>query len=1026
MKDIQCPNCFSLNPDESHYCSKCGSSLEEREETIAYPEDKKIRVKDTLRFSPGEKFGTRYKIIEEIGRGGMGRVYKAEDTELWTTIAIKLIRPKYSANKRFLERFKKETLLARSITHENVIRIHDIGDIEGIKYISMDFIEGQSLRDLIHSSGKLAIDTVIKITKQICEALKAAHKKGIVHRDLKPQNVMIDKTGQVYVMDFGLAKGIKTQEATVPGAIFGTPQYIPPEQAKGEKVDGRSDIYAMGTIMYEMMTGRPVFEAKTTGGYIVKHLTEKPSSPRKHNPLIPESIEKIILKCLEKDREKRYQDVDELIRDLEEGVTVSAKMFSRVRTNKWVASALVVFFAAFIFTVIYVYKSMKKPETIPISPGDKIPLLVTYFENNTGEDTFDIWGRYISDLIVFDLMQSKYVRPIKSAQIFDIHRELGLLNVVTYSEDSLKQVASHGGVDFIIHGHLHKSEEIFRIDTEIRDTSTWEILGTPFVKGRDVYLMVDNLTRMIKAVFKISEKEIENDYDKQIQEITTKSLEAWNDYILGDRYYHERKFEDSIEILQKAIELDPDFAMAHRLIAVNYHYLGRNDHAEEALFKALALTDRVSLREQYMIRAYNSYVRNDSPLEAIQLMKDFLNLYPEDVDGNVQLGSWYRNLEEWDLSLDRFETGDKLDSSKDVIHTNIQYILKAKGLYRRAREHLLKNKGAFLNPASYLRHMITLSLCEGKYELALEELNELLSVEPENSLNVLYKGRIHLTMDNFMQAQRSFLELAESSNPTDRILGHQWLSYLKLTQGKYSECHEIIQKGLDLSRKFHNQSREIDFLMERAYLNIQTGHFTEALDASIQTFNLASQKSFGYTSDKEESLLFQGLAHAKMGSIAQAEQIAVRLKEAIDISGHRKNQKFYHYLKGTIALEKNLISQAIDYFEIALSLISYQKSVSDEHAFYLDALARAEYARGNLDKACDLSEQIATLTTGKLKWGDRYVMSFYKLGKLYQKKNWAGKAIENYRKFIDLWKSTDYGINELEDAKNQVRALDQD
>ena len=189
MENIQCPNCLSLNPEDSQYCSKCGSSLEANEETIPYAPSQEQLTKERIHYSPGQSFGKRYIIIEEIGRGGMGNVYKAEDKELGITVALKVIKSKYSRNKHFIERFKKETLLARSISHENVIRIHDIGDLEGIKYISMDYIKGQSLRDLVYSSGKLTVETALKITDDICKALKAAHKKGIIHRDLKPQNI---------------------------------------------------------------------------------------------------------------------------------------------------------------------------------------------------------------------------------------------------------------------------------------------------------------------------------------------------------------------------------------------------------------------------------------------------------------------------------------------------------------------------------------------------------------------------------------------------------------------------------------------------------------------------------------------------------------------------------------------------------------------------------------------------------------------------------------------------------------------
>ena len=238
-KKVQCPKCYSFNIEDSRYCNKCGSSLEKKEETLTY-----IPKNDRLNFLPGDSFGSRYRIVEEIGRGGMGRVYKAEDKELGITVALKMIRPEYSSSPRFIKRFKKETLLARSISHENVIRIHDLGELNEIKFISMEYIKGQNLKELIRTSGTLTVETTISITRQICEALRIAHQKGIVHRDLKPQNIMIDNNGKVYTMDFGLAKSIEAQEDSLSRGIVGTPQYLSPEQAKGEKADQRSDIYS--------------------------------------------------------------------------------------------------------------------------------------------------------------------------------------------------------------------------------------------------------------------------------------------------------------------------------------------------------------------------------------------------------------------------------------------------------------------------------------------------------------------------------------------------------------------------------------------------------------------------------------------------------------------------------------------------------------------------------------------------------------------------------------------------------------
>jgi len=305
---VKCPKCQHENPEDLSFCGKCGAQL---------PSLEKVEVTETLEtpkeeLTRGTTLANRYEIIEELGKGGMGRVYRVEDTKLKQEVALKLIKPEIARDKKTIERFRNELKLARNIRHKNVCGMYDLGETEGAHFITMEYIRGEDLKSFIHRSGQLAVGTAVRIAKQVCEGLSEAHKLGVVHRDLKSSNIMIDKEGNVRIMDFGIARSLEAKGITGAGMMIGTPEYMSPEQVEGKKVDQRSDIYSLGIILYEMVTGRVPFEGETPFSIAFKHKSEIPRNPKEVNAQIPEDLSRVILKCLEKDKELRYQSAGEV------------------------------------------------------------------------------------------------------------------------------------------------------------------------------------------------------------------------------------------------------------------------------------------------------------------------------------------------------------------------------------------------------------------------------------------------------------------------------------------------------------------------------------------------------------------------------------------------------------------------------------------------------------------------------------------------------------------------------------------
>src|SRR5277367_3903010 len=334
---MECPHCHSSNLPTAVRCAKCDTPFDLDGATMAVTAAAVMTPPTTAAaedlakgwsvpsspgasgtfLPPGTLLGTRYEIVQLLGQGGMGAVYKAKDLELERIVAVKVIRPDLASHPDILARFKQELILARQITHRNVIRIFDLSEASGIKFITMEFIEGQDLKSLVTEKGRISFDEAAKFLEQVCLALEAAHGEGVVHRDLKPQNIMVDKQGRASVMDFGIARSVEAGGMTMTGMVVGTPEYMSPEQVMGERVDVRSDLFTLGVIFYELLTGAMPYQSDSLQGAMFKRTREIPKPPKEIDPTVPQILSDITAKCLQIDPANRYQSAREILTDLE-------------------------------------------------------------------------------------------------------------------------------------------------------------------------------------------------------------------------------------------------------------------------------------------------------------------------------------------------------------------------------------------------------------------------------------------------------------------------------------------------------------------------------------------------------------------------------------------------------------------------------------------------------------------------------------------------------------------------------------
>jgi len=1027
----RCPKCNADNLDDSRFCHKCATPLPSQEEiSVSHTKTLETPVEELTR---GTTFASRYEIIEELGKGGMGEVYRVEDKKIKEEVALKLIKPEIALDKKTIERFSNELKMARKIAHRNVCKMYDLGEEKGTPYITMEYVPGEDLKSFIRRSEQLTAGKSISIAKQVCDGLEEAHKLGVIHRDLKPSNIMIDKEGNAHIMDFGIARSVTGKGITGAGVMIGTPEYMSPEQVDGKETDQRSDIYSLGVMLYEMVTGRVPFEGETPLGIAMKHKSEMPKDPREINAQIPEDLSHSILKCLQKDKESRYQSADHLFNDLnniEKGIPVADRVAPKkkpIATREITVSFKLrrLLIPAFILLVIIVTALIIlnpwSQDRIVAIPPDRPSVAVMYFKNNTGEKSLDHWRAMLSNLIIADLTQSSQIRILSEEKLFKILSQLNQLDATTYSSEALEQVAAQGGVNHILQGAFAKAGDEFRINVLLHGAKTGELLGSESVAGvgeESIFSMVDELTKRIKLHFKLSKEVIANDIDMDVGKITTGYPEAYKYYTEARKYHREADYQKSIEIMKRAVEIDSGFAMAYRSIAASYNNLGEISEARKYIKRALNLTGRLSERARYIIQG-DFYDESEKTYDkAMEAYNNLLELYPDDLSGNNNLAGIYMDLEELDRAIELFNKAIRSQEAYIATYYNLALAYMFNGMYNRAKE-VLESYVNNISDNALLHDLLTrIYLIQGKYDLALVEIGKAFSIGPVIYRYHRMKGDIYYFKGNLIKAEEIYIKLQDFERTTAKYSGRLRLGSLYLFQGRFDKAKNQLKQGIEMARKLGLKVRECQLHLFLGYMHIRSGNPEEAFEEFNKAWIIAIEEDS--ISEQRWALYWKGIACLEMSSWDKVQGLADELKEFIEMGMNKKIIRLYYHLIGMIELGRENFSKAIENFKKAMPLLNFQASTGDDHALFFDSLALAYYKIGDLEKAQDEYERIISLTTGRFEYGDIYAKSFYMLGKIYEQKAWKGKAIEHYEKFLSLWKDADPGIAEVEDAKKRL------
>ena len=1022
---MKCPKCRYDNPGDTLFCGKCGTKFD------SPPASSFTRTMETPTddLARGTVFGGRYEIIEELGTGGMGNVYRAFDKKIDEEVALKLIKPEIAAERKTIERFRNELKTARKIRHKNVCGVFDLQEEGKTLFITMEYVRGEDLKSFLHRSKELAIGTTISIARQVAEGLAEAHKLGVVHRDLKPNNIMIDKDGQAKIMDFGIARILGAKGATGEGAIIGTPEYMSPEQVEGKEVDPRSDIYSLGIILYEMSTGRTPFEGETPFSMALKQKSEPPADPRRINPQVPEELGRLILRCLEKDRASRCPSAEAFLSDLAAvekellataGFLTKKRIPSREVTIKLIPRKLFVPGLALLAVIaagILLWRPLLRKAAFPAASAGKPSIAVLPFMNNTGDKSLDSWKSGMAQLLIDHLSQSKYIYVLPKERLLSLMKEFNLREANGFSSEDLKKLAARGIGEHILLGSIFVSGRNWQVNVTLKKADTGEDMETESIKGEGeeppFIRIAEELAAKIKRMLPLSGRQLADDAASVLGNLTTSSPEAYDYFSQGFGFYSDIEYSKAIPLLERAVEIDPKFAMAWRVLAaIHYNSNRRDPKYKNDYRKAFDLSEGLPPRERDFIQAeYYTMVENNFD-KALEILDEFLKDYPEDLLGNR---TKYRILDEkqfeWEKILELVERNYRNFPENALECGNFILYLCNSGNLQRAEEVARDFLERYSNNSGIRRELSLIKVCRGQFDLALSEWEENFKRFPASHPNwsrILWKGDLSMYRGDYDKAEQEYLKFACSEVPYDKNRKIFALIVLSSVRGQFS----YIRKLIDEWRKIDLKTA----CLYSAYLSFMKGDAQDALKNADETLKI--------TADELEGLVYKGWAQARLKSFGEATKTADEIKR---IAGDTRKIYWFHLLMGWIEIERGRYDKALAELERVIFL--YPKyniiggGVMDDRAFMIYPLALAYHKAGDLNKAIETYQEITQLTLGRRNWGDIFIRAFYMLGKIYEQKGEKAKAIENYRKFLDLWKNADPGLPEVEDARKRLAGL---
>ena len=913
---------------------------------------------------------SHYQILSLLGSGGMGEVYLADDTRLGRKVAIKFLNDKYSKDQDLLNRFIQEAKAASALNHPNLITVYEIGEHDGSHYMAAEYIDGQTLRERMKE--RLTFDDALSIAVQTAEALSAAHQAGIVHRDIKPENIMIRPDGYVKVLDFGLAKLTEFSDSggedetkklvkTNPGVVMGTVAYMSPEQARGKATDARSDVFSFGVVMYEMLTGKIPFTGETMTDTLASIISTEPQPVISLAPHLPRELQRIVQKTLKKKRDQRYQSTRDLLvdlKDLRDELRVEAKLEQTAVPNRPSADS---------------GKTSAPRFSTSSGSGTRDSILLTEFENTTGEAIFD---QTLKMALAFSLAQSPFLDIVPDSKVSQTLRLMGRSPNEKVSKELGEEICMRQNLKAFITGSITKFGEIYVLTLEAINARNNESLGREFEQVNSREDVLNALTRAaagLRERLGESLSSIEK-FNVPSESITTSSLEALKIFVLGrEQIVNGRQFE-AIPFYKKALELDPDFALAYTELAVVYRNTDQWTLAAEMTRKAYELRESVSESEKLRITYYYHNFVNGELDKAIDTLELWRNTYPNFVVSYVSLSDSMERIGQSEKAVAFAREGIRIDPNYATIYMNMVESLVSLGRNEEAKETC---KTAF----------------ERKLDGTYFHLFPLIVAFIEND-----RAAIDVNLRWF-------------AGRDDEHIAFDVQARAAAVKGQWRTAQDYSRRSVDLAT--HTNAREVagKYAAEQAvrvvFWSSGTG-LPEKDDATLKSV-LRAQTNKALSLEKGQIVVITtALALALAGQSDEASRLLNEL-----LSDRPKDTLLKHLwaptIKAALWFQAGKLKEAIEELEITERLEKAGEFVPQ----YLRGLANLKLGR-NTDAAREFDKILNNR-------GEAPLSSLYPLAHLGKARATRDKS--EYETFFEMWKDADKDMPALVAAKAEYEAL---